>query len=297
MIEKKSKTSPNPLIAIVGPTASGKSALAMEIARQYQGEIIAADSRTIYRGMNIGTAKPSAADQAEIPHHLLDVVEPGEVFSVVQFQQRANQTIVEIESRDHLPIMVGGTGLYVDAVLYDYQFPTDTEAPARVELAKLSVAQLQAQVEELGVALNDSDWHNPRRLIRAIETAGTRRDRRQLRSNTLVLGMMVGREQLEQQIRQRVEKMVASGFIEEVRQLGQRYGWESEAMSGIGYQVFGRHVRGELSLEQAISDTVGDTQRLAKRQMTWFKRNQDIRWVSGADEGLEQAAAFLAKAV
>src|SRR5688572_18783932 len=129
-----------PLIAIVGPTASGKSALAMELARRHQGEIIAADSRTVYKGMDIGTAKPSPADQRQIPHYLLDVVEPNEPFTAADFQRLATAAITEIQDHDHLPLMVGGTGLYLDAVLYDYRFPGDASGADRAELAELSLA-------------------------------------------------------------------------------------------------------------------------------------------------------------
>jgi tRNA dimethylallyltransferase len=286
-----------PLVAIVGPTASGKSALAMELARRHNGAIIAADSRTIYKGMDIGTAKPSASDREEVRHYLLDVVGPGESFTVADFQSAFSHAVEQIEGQNQLPILVGGTGLYINAALYGYEFPATQDRALRQELQDLSVEALQERVEGLGVELNDSDWHNPRRLIRAIETAGAPRGRGELRANTLILGITVERHELERRIRTRVAQMLEQGFIDEVRHLGECYGWDNEAMTGIGYRAFGRHLRGELSREAAAEETIRDTLRLAKRQMTWFKRNSDIVWVANAQDGVARAEAFLAKAV
>jgi tRNA dimethylallyltransferase len=284
-----------PLIAIVGPTASGKTALALTLAQRHSGEIIAADSRTIYKGMDIGTAKPTIPEQLLVPHHGLDVVEPGEPFSASTFKELANRAINGIAAHGNLPLLVGGTGLYIDAVLYDYQFPTIGNLRRRDELQELSVDELQAKATELGISLNDSDWQNPRRLMRAIETEGVERDKRPLRENTLILGLMVDRSQLEERIRRRVEDMIASGFQLEVERLINAYGPDSEAMSGIGYRAFTKVVQGTATIDAATEEFVRGDMNLAKRQMTWFKRNPDTIWCHSQAEAIDKAEAFLSQ--
>lgn len=284
----------NRLLAIVGPTASGKSGLALKLAQQFNGEIIAADSRTIYRGMDIGTAKPTAAEREAVAHHLIDIVDLGQPFSAADFQQQANQAIADIQSRGRLPIMVGGTGLYVDSVLYNYSFKEGKAAQHDPELEGLSLLELQSRAEELGISLNHSDWRNPRRLIRAIETNGQQPARHELRPNTLVLGLSVDPTELEARITTRVHQMVEHGFQQEVEELLRHHKPDSEAMTGIGYRSFAQVAADVLSLRQAIDQTAKDTKRYAKRQLTWFKRNTDIRWVQNATEAEALVSEFLA---
>lgn len=242
-----------PLIAIVGETASGKSALALELAKRYDGEIICADSRTVYKGMDIGTAKPSKEEQAEIPHHLLDIVEPSERFTVADFKSRANQVIDEITARGKLPIMVGGTGLYVDSVLFDYDFsPEDAER----------------------------NEQNPRHLKEPVQGS------RELRPHTLILGMSVPKEELEKRIEQRVEKMIQQGLEDEVMALADRYGWEPPAMSGVGYQEWQAYFAGTQTLAETKQLVIIHTRQYAKRQRTWFKRNKYIYWFADAASAL-----------
>ncbi|TAK88971.1 tRNA (adenosine(37)-N6)-dimethylallyltransferase MiaA [Patescibacteria group bacterium] len=288
---------PTSLVVVVGPTASGKSALAMQFAQRFNGEIIAADSRTIYRGMDIGTAKPAAAEQKQIRHHLLDVVDPDQPFSAADFQEQANQAIANIQARGKLPIMVGGTGLYVDSVIYNYSFKSGRAAQPNPALVALSLAELQARAEDLGISLNHSDWHNPRRLIRAIEANGQPPTKQELRPNTLILGMSIDMVELEARIATRVNQMVEHGLLNEVEALLKRYQPDSEAMTGIGYRSFAAVAAGQMTVEQAIDDTVKDTKRYAKRQMTWFKRNSDIRWAHNQTEAEVQVSEFLAQAV
>lgn len=284
----------NQLLVIVGPTASGKSALAMHLAQKFNGEIIAADSRTIYRGMDIGTAKPTVAEREAVPHHLLDIVDPDQSFSAADFQQRANQAIEDIQSRGHLPIMVGGTGLYVDSVLYNYSFKEGRAAQHDPELEDLRLLELQSRAEELGISLNHSDWNNPRRLIRAIETNGQQPARHELRPNTLVLGLSVDSTELEARIATRVHQMVEHGFQQEVGELLRHHKPDSEAMTGIGYRSFAQVAAGTLTLQQAIDQVTKDTKRYAKRQLTWFKRNKDINWVHNQTEAESLVSEFLA---
>jgi tRNA dimethylallyltransferase len=176
------------LVAIVGPTASGKSALAMKIAKQFSGEIIAADSRTIYRGMDIGTAKPSKADQAAVPHWGLDLAEPGESYSAARFKEYALAKITDISSRGKLPILVGGTGLYIDAVLFDYKFPASDKK--EVEFKDVDVAGLQAIINKRGYVVPENS-KNRRHLIRTIERQGqTGHRRHDLPPGVLLIGLM-----------------------------------------------------------------------------------------------------------
>ena len=169
-----------PLIVITGPTASGKSALAMDIAKKYGGEIICADSRTVYKGMDIGTAKPTEQDQREVPHHLLDVVEPNQPFSAAEFKERANQAICDISARGKLPMLVGGTGLYIDAVLFDYHFGLPADPNRRSDLQAMSVEQLQHVCLEQGIHL-PINVRNKRHLVRAIEIGGVIQQPKKLR--------------------------------------------------------------------------------------------------------------------
>ncbi len=251
------------LIVILGETASGKSALAIELAKQFNGEIICADSRTIYKGMDIGTAKPNKAEQAGVTHHLLDIIEPGQTYSAAQFKEDALRLVEEINNRGKVPIIVGGTGLYIDAVLFDYQF-------ARPGTKR--------------------DKTNSRHL----EKIETKKDQT-LRPNTLVIGLRLDREILKKRIEQRVELMVKKGLIEEVKELGEKYGWNSEAMSGIGYRFFGQHIRGEVSLEESKAKFVQGDMSLAKRQRTWFKRNKYIHWFADTNQVSPLVKTFLSK--
>jgi tRNA dimethylallyltransferase len=213
------------LLAIVGPTASGKTALAIELAQRHGGEIICADSRTIYRGLNIGTAKPTLAEQAAVPHHLLDILEPNQPYSAALFKQAAESAIAEIRARHHLPILVGGTGLYVDAVLYDYQFPAGASSSLRHELEQLPQTELVERLQRLDPEIAATiDLRNPRRVIRALELVGQPRIApRALPPTTYIIGLDPGMEELERRIATRTRQMLAAGLVDEVRGLTARY--------------------------------------------------------------------------
>lgn len=283
-----------PLVVIVGETASGKSALALEVAKKFNGEIIAADSRTVYRGMDIGTAKPSKAEQARIPHHLLDVVSIDETFSAAEFKHLANEAITDISARGKLPILVGGTGLYIDAVIFDFQFRPVGNPNLRGELSGLSIEELQARLKEQGIPLPENN-QNPRHLIRALETGGKPAKRKPLRENTLVIGLKIDREILKRRIRERVETMVADGFGEETKRLGKEYGWNGEALQATGYKAFRNYIRGEISLLEAKEQFLKNDLQLAKRQRTWFRRNESIHWVEKQIDAVDLITTFLNK--
>lgn len=281
-----------PLIVIVGPTASGKSDLGMEVARQYGGEIICADSRTVYKGMDIGTAKPTKADQEEIPHHLLDVVEPSESFSVAQFKELANRAIADITKRGKLPIMVGGSGLYVDSVIFDYQFGQPADPDQRAQLQRASIEELQQICRDKNIEMPINHM-NKRHLIRAIELGGLPKNTPVLRSNTLVVGIAMDKDVLVDRIQHRAKVMAASGIVEETKRLGEKYGWDNEAMTGIIYRIFREVLEDTLSEDEAIEIFARSDDRLVKRQKTWFKRNPYIIWGS-SEELLGRIKSFLA---
>jgi tRNA dimethylallyltransferase len=285
----------SPLIIVVGETASGKSTLALELAERYNGELICADSWTVYQGFNIGTAKPSAADQARVPHHLLDVADPAEGFSAVLFQKLAQAAIADITARGRLPIMVGGTGLYIDSVLFDYSFLPPSDPALRAELNAMSLEQVLERTHTLGLDTTGIDLRNKRRVIRLIENNGERPVRHAMRPDTLVLGIAADREHLRERITARVDAMLAAGLETEVQNLAERYGWEAEPMKGIGYREWREYFAGTQDLPQTRERIVKATMDLAKRQRTWFKRNSGIHWLSDRSESADIMTTFLNK--
>lgn len=268
------------LIVVVGETASGKSALALRLARQFNGEIICADSWTVRREVNIGTAKPSAEEQALVPHHLLDVVDPCEDFTAAVFKQLANEAIEDIYNRGKLPILVGGTGLYVDGVIYDFGFLPSGDRTAREELNKLTNGELLNKIAGMDLDPGNVDIRNKRRLVRLIETNGALPSRGRLRGNTLIVGLKTEREALEKRIMKRVDRMLADGLEDEVRGLAERYGWDCEALKGVGYAQWQGYFAGSQTLPETKQKIIKATLDLAKRQRTWFKRNKSIHWFS-----------------
>jgi tRNA dimethylallyltransferase len=271
---------PPPLIVIVGETSSGKSALALDLAKELDGELICADSWTVRREVNIGTAKPTPAERAAVPHHLLDVAAPDEDFTAAVFKELANRAIADIAARGKLPIMVGGTGLYIDGVIYDYGFLPAGDRRERQALNDLQIPALIAKVKAAGLSVEGVDQRNKRRLIRLLETGGARPERRELRENTLIIGLKTDREVLKKRITGRVDAMLAAGLEAEVRGLADRYGWDCEALKGVGYAQWREYFLGHENLEQTRQKIIKATLDLAKRQRTWFKRNKSIHWLS-----------------
>jgi tRNA dimethylallyltransferase len=269
---------PPKLVVIIGETASGKSELALRLAERLEGELICADSWTVRREVNIGTAKPSTADRARVPHHLLDVVGPDEDFTAAVFKELAQKAIEDIASRGKLPIMVGGTGLYIDSVLYDYSFLPAGDRVAREDLNKMSVPQLLENIKEQGIDLGTVDQRNKRRLIRLIETNGQQPKKQELRSNTLILGLKTDRETLRHRIEQRTDAMLTVGLEAEVCGLLERYGWGCEALKGVGYAQWKGYFEGTQNLAETRQKIIKATLDLAKRQRTWFKRNKSVQW-------------------
>ncbi len=288
-----------PLVGIVGSTAVGKTALAIEVASVLKGEVISADSRLFYRGMDIGTAKPSLMERQGIPHHLIDVVDPDETFSLAVFQHEVERLIDEIRARRKMPFLVGGTGQYMLAVIEGWQPPAVRSAP---ELR----AVLNAWAAEIGegalhdrlalldpVAADGIDPRNLRRTVRALEvifTTGQRfseqRCKEEPQTNQILIGLTCPREELYRRIDERIEQMISRGLIDEVRRLlAQGYSLELPAMSAIGYQEIGRYIQELYTLDEAIMLMKRRTRQFVRRQAAWFKPSDPrICWFTMQDD-------------
>lgn len=273
------------VIAIVGPTASGKTALALDIAERWNGEIICADSRTIYKGMDIGTAKPTTTEQARVPHWGLDLVEPGEPFSAADFKRYAIEAITDIKSRGKIALLVGGTGLYVDGVLYNYQFGPVADHSRRAELDAMSLEELHRYCDRHNITLPENSL-NKRYVVRAIERQSVSDiGKSSLRSDAVIVGIATNMDTIRTRIVTRSEHMFDSDVAHEASMLGKKYGWNSEAMTGNIYPLLKRHLDGELSRHEVEENFATTDYRLAKRQMTWFRRNPDIMWCALPEAG------------
>jgi len=280
-----------PLVVIVGPTASGKSALAMELALEFKGEIICADSRTVYKNMDIGTAKPSAEDQAAVPHWGLDLVEPGQVFTAADFKNYALLKTQQVRERGHVPFMVGGTGLYVDGVVFDYEFD-QPQPELRKQLESLSLEELKVYCDNNNVTLPENE-NNRRYVIRAIEQKSVNSKR--LRSpidNIILVGITTERIELRRRIAARAEQLFENGMLEEAIEMGKTYGWDNEAMTGNIYKLVRQYVDGKLTLDELKEKNITADWRLAKRQLTWLRRNPHIKWLT-----IEEARGYISTAL
>lgn len=275
------------VITIAGLTASGKTALALDLAEQLDGEIICADSWTVYKGFDIGTAKPTLEEQARAPHHLLDVADPSEGYSAAIFKRMADAAVEDIRSRGKTPIIVGGTGLYIDAVLYGYSFLPPSDPKLREELNELSIEQLIARAEAMELDTTGIDLRNKRRIIRLIENNGVRPTKHEMRDDAIVVGLTRPPEVLRERIIKRVDLMVEAGFPDEVRRLGEQYGWDCEPMRAPGYRSFSEYVQGKITLEMAKERFRQNDLQLAKKQRTWFKRNPHMTWFKDPKEAFE----------
>lgn len=282
-----------PLVVIAGPTASGKTSLAIRLAKQYNGEIICADSRTIYRDMDIGTAKPTMAEREAVPHWGLDLVSPGETFSAAQFKEYALQKISEIRSRGRLPFLVGGTGLYIDAVIFDFQFGAPPDPTLRHELEKRTVAELQYYCSIHNIKLPENN-KNKRHLIRAIEQKNkNNRYNFMTRDNNIVVGIATNREILRTRIVLRSEQLFLNNVVSEAMLLARKYGWDNEAMTGNVYPLVREFLNKNITENELKRQFVIADWRLAKRQMTWLRRNPFIMWATldSAEHYLSQLLA------
>lgn len=277
----------NKILAIVGPTASGKSALAMRAAEEFHGEIICVDSQTIRKGLDIGTAKPSKQDQEKIPHHMLDIIEPYASFSAAEFKRRAEKIITDIQDRGKLPILVGGTGLYMDAIVYLYEFNKKADAKRRTELNAKTVPELQEILSSMGIALPVNS-NNPRHLIRAIESRGHKPENTRMREDVLMVGIDP-QGLLPKRIETRVNQMLGNGLIDEVNRICATYGNPPDSWDAIGYAMIVDSVQNNVGAHDINSVARAITmqhRKYAKRQRSWFRRNKNIMWFEQPDDAL-----------
>jgi tRNA dimethylallyltransferase len=314
------------IIVIVGPTASGKSSLALKIAKKFNGEIVSADSRQIYRGMDIGTAKPIPDNSSTaksksrmskfgkddgyfsdgIKHYLIDIREPDQEYSVGQYKKDAIRAINRIIKSDKLPILVGGTGLYIDAVVKNLKFP-------KVKGDKKLRVQLEGEIKRHGLnylfqrlldldpeAANFVDPKNPRRVIRALEVAlvskkpfSVQRKKGEPLYDALQIGVSTLPRLLKERIKKRTNQMIKAGLEEEVKSLVEKYGLDCKTLETIGYREIVSYLQGKISLNEAVGQINKNTWRYAKRQMTWFKKNKEINWVKDQSSALKLVRKFL----
>jgi len=297
-----------PLILIIGPTAVGKTELAMELAERLNGEIVSADSRLFYRGMDIGTAKPTRQEQNRVPHHLIDIADPDEILSLAVFQQKAREAIADIHTRNKIPFLVGGTGQYIRAVTEGWTPPEVTpDERLRGELEKMKdksgVYWLYEKLKELDPgAAEKIDPRNYRRTIRALEvilTTGRRFSEQRGQSESpyslITIGLSRPRAELYERVDQRIEIMFASGFLEEVRNLlAKGYSPSLPTMSAIGYREGVRVINGEQSEEQAKAEMRRITRVFVRRQANWFKESDpNIRWFRVEEGVVEEIQAYI----
>jgi tRNA dimethylallyltransferase len=292
-----------PLAVLCGPTAIGKSEVAVPLAERLGAEIVAADSRTVYRGMDIGTAKPSAALRARVPHHAIDVAEPHEAFSVAEFQRLALAAIGEIRARGRLPLIVGGTGLYIRAVTDGLAFPpvppdgllrTRLEREVRTHGPAALHARLAALDPAAAAAIHP---HNVRRVIRALEVVVHTGAPRPAVSPgpgaaVVMVGLCMERAALYRRIAARVEAQLAAGLVDETRRLlAAGVPLDRPSMQGLGYKEIAGWLRGAYGYEEAVRLLVRNTRRYAKRQLTWFRREPRLRWVDVTDAAADEVVA------
>ncbi len=298
----------SPLVAIVGPTAVGKSSLALPLASAFSGEIVSADSRQVYRYMDIGTSKPTEAQRAEVRHHLVDCIDPDEEFSLATFLQMAQAAVDDTRERDLLPIVVGGTGQYIWAFLEGWQAPrVEADEGLRRELEQVAASQgpetLHNALQKVDPeSAGKIDRRNVRRVVRALEVYYTTgKPATELRRKVLglheyrVLGLDMPREELYRRIDRRVDEMVAMGLVGEVENL-LAFGYSAglPSMSGIGYREVVEYLQGTLSLEEAVLQIKYNTHRLARRQYAWFRQSDPrITWLTVGEELESQASAII----
>ncbi|MEK7506643.1 MAG: tRNA (adenosine(37)-N6)-dimethylallyltransferase MiaA [Patescibacteria group bacterium] len=283
------------VLIIVGPTASGKTALSLLLAKKYNGEIVSADSRQIYCEMNIGTAKATLQQQKVIKHHLIDIKNPNQNYSVGQFKKDAIAAVNDITSRSRLPIVVGGTAQYIYALVDNWQIPAvraDKKLRAKIErnIAEQGLPAVYKKLLDLDPeAAYVVDPKNSRRVVRALEVAITtgqpftaQRRAGEPLFDFLLIGLRGTPETLKARITRRTRRMITAGLVKEVKGLLKKYGRQQKVFDTIGYREIIQHLNGELTLNQAIQKIVINTRRFARRQMQWFKRDEQIHWVNAS---------------
>lgn len=284
------------LITILGPTASGKTAMAVKLAQKYSAEIVCADSRTVYKGMDIGTAKPSKADQQKVRHHLLDICDPNRAFSSAEFKVMAEKAIQDIQSRDKLALLVGGSGMYIDSILFDYKFRSDLSSMSTEELHQKSVLELQEIAQKkypkeyIGI-----DIKNKRRLIQLISKGPSKDDdRKNKKIDSLVIGIGQNNALIKQNIEIRTRNILNQNFVQEVEYLRLSFGETPVLKQTTGYCQVLDYLNGAIkNTDDLYRAIVNATWQLSRKQITWFKRNKNIIWIDNDIEAEKLIQQYL----
>jgi tRNA dimethylallyltransferase len=289
--------------AILGPTAVGKSRLAVEVAPLIDAEIVSVDSMLVYKGMDIGTAKPGGETRSLVPHHLIDIVDPSHEYSVAEFQAAARRAVEDIRLRGKTPLLVGGSGLYFEAVVFDLRFPPGSPGdPLRLRLEERALQDPEGlQRELMGIDpeyARKEDFRNPRRVARALEIyyrTGIRPSslRRARGSFDVVypykgVVVTVPRPMLYRMIEERVDRMLQEGLVEEVKHLLESCSLSRSARQALGYKEIADHLEGKISLGEAVEEIKKRTRRYAKRQITWFRKIPGLQWMELSEEDLKE---------
>lgn len=293
------------LIAVCGPTASGKTALSIAIAKKYNGEVVSCDSMQIYKGMDIGTAKPTKKEMDNITHHMIDIIHPEEIYSVKNYKEDAEKVIDDILSRKKLPVLAGGTGLYMDSVLNNVKFSeSEDSSKERDRLYKIYEEKgkeyMHLMLERIDpLSAEKIHPNNIRRVIRALEiyyttgktmTQANEDSVQDKKYNSLIIGLKWDRDVLYERINKRVDMMIEDGLLKEVTALKNAgIGKNTTSMQAIGYKEIYSYLDGEISLNEAVELIKQESRRYAKRQMTWLNRNNDIKWIEiGKEDSLNE---------
>ncbi|KKQ90763.1 MAG: tRNA dimethylallyltransferase [Berkelbacteria bacterium GW2011_GWA1_39_10] len=287
------------LVAIVGPTGSGKTSWAKILAQKFNGKVITADSRQVYIGMDIGTGKDKSFQQ-----DLIDIIYPDKIFSVADYQKKAEELIAKYQAQNILPVIAGGTGLYIESVLYGYVIPDlkKESLKLRQSFEKLKDTELIKKLQQFdSISAKKIDPKNRRRIIRALEVSiltknpFSKLQKKKPKYDSLIIGIDVDRETLYSKIDARIEEMVKSGLVEEVRNLLKKYREDLPAMSGIGYKEIIDYLKGRKSLRESIQKIKFNTHAYVRRQMTWFRRDKNIYWVQNINQAEKLIEKFLSK--
>ena len=283
------------IVVICGPTASGKTALGIKIAQQANGEIISSDSMQIYKDMDIGTAKPTPEERAQAVHHLVDFVSPDQRYSVADFKKDATEKIEDILSRGKLPIIVGGTGLYVNSLIYNIEYKEEiTDIEYRNELEKVDLETLYKQAQEIDpeatAKVSQNDRKRITRILEIYHTTGKTKtqmeaeSRKEVKYDYKIFVLTPERDKLYERINLRVDLMMQAGLVDEVKQLLQKYNEFPTAMQGLGYKEVKEYLDGEITEEEMVEKIKQESRHYAKRQLTWFRQYKDATWLDTFDE-------------
>ncbi len=289
------------LVVILGPTSSGKTSLSVKLAKKFNGEIVSADSRQVYRGLDLSSGKVTQKEMQNIPHYLLDVADPKKVYTVAHFKKDAATALGKIYAKNKLPILIGGTGFYIDAVTQDTVLPkVKPDLKLREKLEKKTAQQLFALLKKLDPQRSATiDSQNKRRLVRALEIVQAlgkvpKLQEKNSKFDLLYLGVSRSKEELKRRIHDRLQERISQGMIEEIAKLHQqKVSWQRLEDLGLECRYIARFLQNKITLEEMLDELERATWRYAKRQETWFKRNQETRWVKNYQKAEKLIKKFL----